>query len=195
MRRIMKAKVSRSGSPARWQDIRLGLALLASLALHAAILFPFGPAPRPLPERPGLLLVSLTAPELATEIEEEVAAAPIEEAPLEQPAAVPPTPTFSPPPPKSQASPKPLAGRALNTALTALASEEFYPREAIVQGLEGRVVLLLTLTEAGAVAAVEVASSSGHAILDAAAQAAAGRIGALPGGDRQVLLPVEFRLE
>lgn len=192
MRRIMKAKVSRSGSPARWQDMRLGLALLASLALHAAILFPFGPAPRPLPERPGPLLVSLTAPELATEIEEEVAAAPIEEAPLEQPAAVPPTPTFSPPPPKL---PKPLAGRALNTALTALASEEFYPREAIAQGLEGRVVLLLTLTEAGAVAAVEVASSSGHAILDAAAQAAAGRIGALPGGDRQVLLPVEFRLE
>jgi periplasmic protein TonB len=194
MRRIMKAMGLRSGSPAHWQDMRLGLALVASLVLHAAILLPFGPVSRPLPERPGPLRASLTAPELATQIEEAVAV-PIEEAPLEQLAAVPSAPTFSPVAPKPQARPKPLAGAALNTALAALASEEFYPREAIAQGLEGRVVLLLTLTEAGRVAAAEVASSSGHALLDAAAQAAAGRIGVLPGGDRQVLLPVEFRLE
>jgi protein TonB len=56
-------------------------------------------------------------------------------------------------------------------------------------------VLLLTLSETGRVVGVEVAGSSGHAILDAAAVKAAGRIGVLPSGGRQALLPVEFRLE
>jgi protein TonB len=88
-----------------------------------------------------------------------------------------------------------LTGRALNTALAALTREEFYPREAIARGLEGRVVLLLTLDTAGTVTAFEVASSSGHPMLDGAALKAAMRIGSLPGGRLQVLLPVEFRLE
>ena len=79
--------------------------------------------------------------------------------------------------------------------MAAIVSEEFYPREAIERGIEGRVVLLLTLTETGGVADIEMASSSGHALLDTAALAAARRITTLPAGRRQVLLPVEFRLE
>lgn len=178
----MKAMALRSGEP----GVRLGLALAASLVLHAALLFPYGALSRsaavpPLPAVP--LHATLTAPALATQSEEGNVA------PAEEHFAVPPEPTFG------KAAPKPLTGRALNTALAALTREEFYPREAIARGLEGRVVLLLTLADAGVVTAVEIASSSGHAILDAAAVVAAGRVGALPGGERQVLLPVEFRLE
>jgi len=113
--------------------------------------------------------------------------------PLPQPpAAAPPAPSLRPQLPKP---PKPLSGRALDTALAALTREEFYPRAAIARGLEGRVVLLLTLDAGGAVTAIEVAGSSGHLLLDDAALKAATRIGRLPGGRRQALLPVEFRLE
>jgi protein TonB len=93
------------------------------------------------------------------------------------------------------AKPRELKGRALDSAMAALTREEFYPREAIERGWEGRVVLLLTLDDESRVRGIEVASSSGHPILDGAALIAATRITALPGGRRQVLLPVEFRLE
>ena len=92
-------------------------------------------------------------------------------------------------------TPRELKGRALESAMAALASEEFYPREAIERGWEGRVVLLLTLDPHGRVTGIEVASPSGHALLDQAAVTAAARIPALPAGRRQALLPVEFRLE
>ncbi|NWG30007.1 MAG: TonB family protein [Rhodocyclaceae bacterium] len=164
---------------------RFFLALLASLALHALILAPFAgwlssaraPAPAPLAVR---LPPLARAEALATEAEE----------PAMRPRAVPPAPTLAPREP-----PRPLRGRALQSALAALSREEFYPREAIRQGLEGRVVLLLTLDEAGRVERIEVASSSGHALLDDAARRAAARIDRLPAGRRQALLPVEFRLE
>lgn len=166
---------------------RLALALAASCALHVLLLVPAGWLARRAPP-PEPLLATLIEPErapaLATQPEPELEPPP-------QPAAVPPASTFRKPPER----PRELKGRALDTALAALAREEFYPREAIARGLEGRVVLLLTLADSGAVTAVEVASSSGHRLLDEAALKAAGRIAALPGGRRQVLLPVEFRLE
>lgn len=189
----MMANYLRSGSP----GVRLGPALLASLALHAALLF--APAWKPpKPAEPVLTVrlpvpVAPPAPALTTRPEEpDTPAAPPPAEILSPPApsAVPPAPTFSRPPP-----PKPLVGKALDKALAALTREEFYPREAIARGLEGKVVLLLTLADNGAVAGIEVASGSGHALLDEAALKAAGRIGALPGGKRQVLLPVEFRLD
>lgn len=96
---------------------------------------------------------------------------------------------------RSVDTPRELKGRALESAMAALASEEFYPREAIERGWEGRVVLLLTLDPNGRVTGIEVASPSGHALLDQAAVTAAARISALPAGRRQALLPVEFRLE
>jgi protein TonB len=105
------------------------------------------------------------------------------------PNAVPPAPTFLAPKPKL------LRGKVLTSAMAALSQEEFYPREAIKLGLEGKVTLLLHLDPAGHVQAAEVASSSGHAILDAAAVQAAGRITAIAGNARQVLLPVDFRLD
>jgi protein TonB len=165
--------------------MRFSLALAASLALHLAVLLPVEWwLPRvPVPSLPPLA-VMLPPPETAREIATQPER-------LQPPAnAVPPAPSSTPP-----EKPRELKGRVLDTALAALAREEFYPREAIARGLEGRVVLLLTLDATGRVTALEVASSSGHLILDGAALKAAMRIGSLPGGRRQALLPVEFRLE
>jgi len=170
---------SRSGSP----GVRLGLAFATSIALHFAVLLPVDWPPPRAPQ--PTLTVSL--PAFATRPEAEAEPAP----PPEQFAA-PPAPSIPPPPPPP---PKELRGRALDTAMAALTREEFYPREAIARGLEGRVVLLLTFDAAGRLAILEIASSSGHPILDNAALTAAQRIGTLPGVRRQVLLPVEFRLE
>jgi periplasmic protein TonB len=190
----MKANSLRSGSP----GVRLGLALMTSLLLHAALLMATS---FKLPQKPPehILQVRLPVPETppaaALTTQPQAPLAPAEPPPAEiltpPPAsAVTPQPTIARPP-----APQPLAGRALDKALAALTKEEFYPREAIARGLEGKVVLLLTLAEGGAVTGIEVASSSGHALLDEAALKAAGRIRSLPGGRRQVLLPVEFRLD
>ncbi|MFN3883882.1 MAG: energy transducer TonB [Rhodocyclaceae bacterium] len=185
---------------------RFVLAFVASLALHALVLL--------LPEvwwfhgeqAPAPVVLAVRLPPLART---DVLATAVDEPPLPlraEPATLAADTSAStavPPPPRAPSapglaareSPRPLQGRALQSALAALTREEFYPREAIARGLEGRVVLLLTLDEAGRVARIEVASSSGHALLDEAACKAATRIGRLPADRRQVLLPVEFRLE
>lgn len=98
---------------------------------------------------------------------------------------------ITPPP---AAAPQRLRGRALRRAQTALSHHLFYPPEAIARGLEGEVILLLTLTDTGQLAKAEIARSSGHALLDQAALAAAQQLGALPGNTRQTLFPVSFRL-
>ncbi|MBS3934716.1 MAG: TonB family protein [Sulfuritalea sp.] len=163
---------------------RFGGALAASIALHLAVILP---ADGWLPRQPAPLPpLSVRLP--PTELAHALATQP--EIPDRPPAAVPPPPTL-----RSGEKPRELEGRAFDTALAALAREEFYPREAIERGLEGRVVLLLTLAADGRVTGIEVASGSGHPILDAAALRAAARIASLPGGRRQALLPVEFRLE
>jgi len=170
--------------------LRFDLSILASLLLHAVVLWPFGffvqrPAPVPRP----VLEAVLRAPMLATPettSAPEPAAVPINQA--NRLDAVPPAPTIAP-------APRELQGRALNTALAALAKQEFYPREAIERGIEGDVIVLLTLTPNGGVAAAAVATGSGHPILDAAALAAVRGINGLPVVQRQVLLPVRFRLD
>lgn len=164
--------------------MRFGWALAASLAMHFAVLLPaqwwLPRTADPLSPLAVRLPPLEAAGALATQPEM-----------LEKPAdAVPPAPTFRP-----AEKPRELKGRALDSAMAALTREEFYPRQAIERGWEGRVVLLLALDAAGRVTAIEVASSSGHAILDDAALRAATRITVLPGGRRQVLLPVEFRIE
>ena len=167
---------------------------MLSLLLHVLILMPWPGFHRetpPSPERPPLA-ATLLAPVLATE--KALSSASAEQTHrLPSPVTAPPAPTLAatsrPSPPRE------LQGRALATALAAVVRETFYPHEAIARGLEGRVVLLLTLEASGTVQTIEVASSSGHALLDAAALKAAARIETLPGGRHQVLLPVEFRLE
>ena len=68
----------------------------------------------------------------------------------------------------------------------------YYPPEAIAQGLEGEVRLLLRLAEDGRLLAVSVAASSGFP----AALEAAHAMGRIPeAGVRELLLPVVFRLQ
>jgi protein TonB len=77
-----------------------------------------------------------------------------------------------------------------------LAEHVFYPAEAIAAGIEGKSRVLLTLDERGRVVDVQLAASSGHAILDQAAIRAAYAMGSLPGqNQREIILPVEFRLQ
>jgi protein TonB len=176
---------ARRATPPAW---RFGLSTLASLLLHAVLLWPFGFfVPTPAPLLHPVLEAVLLAPVLTT------AETPSEATPAEP--EVKPVPSAVPPAPTSAPRPRELQGRALNTALAAIAKLDFYPREAIERGIEGDVIVLLTLTPNGGVAAAAVATSSGHSILDAAALVAVRGINGLPVGQRQVLLPVRFRLE
>jgi protein TonB len=87
-----------------------------------------------------------------------------------------------------------LRGGSLRRAQTVLSEHLFYPPEAVARGLEGEVLLLLTLSERGQLVSATIARSSGHALLDQAALDAARRIDSLPGNPRQILFPVSFRL-
>lgn len=72
----------------------------------------------------------------------------------------------------------------------------FYPEEAIQQGLEGEVLVLLLLNEHGEVVAARIEESSGHPLLDEAAVRAVRRLRALPGdAPMESLLSVNFHLQ
>ncbi|MDO9272166.1 MAG: energy transducer TonB [Rugosibacter sp.] len=92
-------------------------------------------------------------------------------------------------------APKNLHGPALRRAQAMLSKHLFYPPLAVTQGLEGEVVLLLTLDAAGQIRALAIAKSSGHVLLDDAALDAVRHVGALPDNPHQTLLPVTFRLQ
>ena len=86
--------------------------------------------------------------------------------------------------------------REMELARRKLSRQLFYPPEAVAQGLEGEVRLLLSLDSAGNITDVEIASSSGHPLLDRAAIDAAHAMGRLRGiGVREMILPVNFRLQ
>lgn len=164
--------------------ITLPVALFLSLCLHAAVLAPaLWPAPAPAtPSPPPRLEVELNPPSEDTALS--LSTEPI-----------PPTPEATPSAPAIPATPIMARGRHLQRAQTALSRHLLYPPEAVAQGLEGEVILLLLLDERGRIASAGIARSSGHAILDQAALAAARQIAALPGNPRQTLLPVRFRLD
>jgi len=161
--------------------MRLYLALLLSLTLHAALIV-----------APALLAKKMRPP-----------AIPVMEAHLLRPPPAESTAeaVSSRPPPEDSRPlaaapvPKTLQGGALRRAQTAFSEHLFYPPQAVAQGLEGDVVLLLTLADGGRLISASIARSSGHALLDQAALDAAQRIGALPGNPPQTLFPVSFRLQ
>lgn len=76
------------------------------------------------------------------------------------------------------------------------ATGQFYPADAIAQGQEGEVQVLLILDESGKVSAARVEQGSGHALLDAAALSAVRTLTSLPAdAPRQMILPVRFKLQ
>ncbi|MCX7898202.1 MAG: TonB family protein [Rhodocyclaceae bacterium] len=165
---------------------RLALALAMSLGLHLGLVLPWASFPPPAKQ-----LSALTV-RLPDEAKQQARAAPVSS--LTTSASEVAT-SKAAPRREGRPAPRELTGRLREKALAVLAQEAFYPREAIERGLEGRVVLLISVAGDGTVRTVELARSSGHALLDEAALRAASRIGSLPFGARQFLLPVEFRLE
>lgn len=156
----------------------LYLALLLSLGLHAAaILAPLWleTTPTPIARLEARLLPPPASGPMAEEVSTDAS----------------PEPSTLP---RELAPPQRLEGGSLRRAQAALSKHLFYPPDAIAQGLEGEVILLLTLAPNGQLASAEIARSSGHALLDQAALDAARRIGVLPGNPRQTLFPVKFRL-
>ncbi len=158
----------------------LYIALIASIGLHAALII--GPAwftLAPKPPAPQRIEARLLPVEGAAEMAESVSTE-----------ALTPDPVVAPLP-----APKQKQGESLRRAQASLSRHLYYPPEAVAKGMEGEAILLLTLTEAGQLLTVEIARSSGHALLDQAALDAARRIGRLPGGQRQMLFPVSFHLQ
>ncbi len=187
--------------------MRLYLTLLTSLALHALLVFavhwPSARAPETMERIDVRLMQVETPPELPVE-------EPVSETTIAPEPALPPAPAPPPPPPRAQSpapvppppppsavapAPKKLDGNALRRAQSVLSQHLSYPPEAVERGLEGEVLVLLTLDEQSRVIKAELARSSGHPLLDQAALVAARRLGALPGNPRQTLLPVSFQLQ
>lgn len=110
------------------------------------------------------------------------------------------TAPHSPPAPKLQAPAKPrVVMKAPNPVLRAaqaqLAEYLPYPPAAVAQGLEGETLVRVFLDAQGNALAARVERSSGAALLDDAAVAAARRLKALPqDAPDELLLPVRFRL-
>lgn len=166
--------------------MRLIFSCLLSLGAHLALLF----AP------PWLFVTSAplpaSTPIQATLHHEAAAPAALADAMRSTPTSS--ATNISPQPPLPSA-PTNLPGPSLRRVQAMLSKHLFYPPSAVTQGLEGEVVLLLTLDTVGQIRAVDIAKSSGHVLLDEAALDAARHIGALPGNPRQTLLPVTFQLQ
>ena len=171
---------------------RLILALVFSLALHGSLFLPdalvkrlAAASPRPalqallrLPPKPEVPPID---PLLKNTLDAEKV-----------------TPVAQPPLPEKLAkTARPATVKqAVKAAQKKLSRHLYYPPDAVSQGIEGEVRLLVTLAVDGRIADVSVAASSGHPILDNAALKAAYAMGALSGtGERELILPVIFRLQ
>lgn len=101
-----------------------------------------------------------------------------------------------PPPVTAQTKDSGFTTSLARQALEEVKKHLLYPTEAVDQGLEGETLVTIFLDESGAVVAARIERSSGHAILDQAAVAAARQVRSLPAaGAREALLPVRFRLK
>lgn len=173
-------------------NFRLGAALIVSLLFH---LLPFisqlatSRSP-PMPPSPSLAITAELRPP------------PLPAAP---PLMLPEAPTEIAPKPKPlRAEPKPTATAGKPRRWEDEVSKQFrkqaeqglyYPAEAIIQGLQGEVIVLLIIGENGQVGAARIEQSSGHRLLDDAALRAVRALRSLPAdAPREALLPVRFSL-
>lgn len=165
---------------------RLSFALAASLALHLALLG-LGQPQEKVSLRNTAISARLLPPATVRPPE------PLLKDTLAEPAAAREVP--APPKPVDSKSRRPAPRTPEEAAQRKLSEVLFYPPEAVANGLEGEVRLLLTLDADGTVRDAQVAAGSGHRLLDEAAVKAAFAMGRLPdAGAREVLLPVVFRL-
>jgi len=187
---------------------RLLLALSLSLLLHAAgiaLVEWIGPAPqRPKPAALAALHATLLTrpkppaddlkPAAEPVLKNTLPAAEPESTPAAEPQTTPAVSTADLSPRRPSAAPLRAAAEA--SARRKLAEHVFYPPEAVAQGIQGEVRLLVALDRKGNIVHAKVIVSSGHAVLDQAAVSAAYAIGRLPGaGALDLLLPVIFKLE
>ena len=170
--------------------LRLTIALALSFALHGSLFLPDAlQRLSAAPPRPALQAVLRPPPK-----PEPTPAGPLLKNTLDNQDA----PRISQP--AQVASPQPgqqtTAKRQVQAAQKKLSQHLYYPPEAIARGIEGEVRLIITLTEDGSIADVNIAASSGHPILDNAAIKAAYATGKLSGAtSRELILPVIFRLQ
>lgn len=167
--------------------------MLLSLLLHV---LPFVSLPDFAQKRPS------TAAPIVAELRPPAPRPPPADLPLTLPE--PPKPRSAPPPPPPPAKiPRPPPGKVhpwtevVRQHLKQLdAAGQFYPAEAIAQGQQGEVLVLIIVDESGTVAAARVEQGSGYPLLDAAALRAVRSLRSLPAETpREVILPVRFRLK
>ena len=167
----------------------LHIAVVLSLVFHLAA-YTLGDwfglrAPPPPPPRP-LIEAMLILPEVAVPPE------PVPEPATSPPAAVSPAPTIVRAPPAAPGAPS-ARTRAALAPRPPLPVPLFYPPAAVLSGLEGEVLVQVTLDAGGDVVAARLERGSGHAILDEAALVAARTLKSLPASG-QAVLPVRFKL-
>lgn len=173
---------------------RLPLALVASLLLHILpwLLNQTSPAKPTPPPKPSL--TATLAPQVLP-----APAAPPPELILPEP----PKPEASPPPKPEKQKPREKQPNSAKTWNQAIAQQlkslndrhQYYPQEAISQGLQGEVLVLVIIDENGNITAARVEESSGHRLLDDAALRNVRTIRSLPAdAPREALLPLRFKL-
>ena len=170
--------------------LRLTLALALSLALHGSLLLPdILKRPPVAPPPPALQALLRLPPKPEAEPAEPLLKNTLDNEDAPPVAKV-------PPPPVQQAKPAGTLRRDVQVAQKKLSKTQFYPPQAVEQGIEGDVRLILKLAADGSVDDVGIAASSGHPILDNAAIKAAYAMGKLTGvTSRELILPVIFRLQ
>jgi protein TonB len=194
-------------------SLPLLMAFLASLGLHLPFALWHGPAKRSLPtaSSPRLFLdaalkkpappPALSLPELELKTAEAPAASETANpAPsLDSSRAAPPLRPILQTPAKPLASTPStvLPAAAMRSARQQFSSlENFYPVDAVINGIEGDVLVAIFLDKEGNVIAARIEQGSGHSILDEAALRAARALKRLPvNGQEEGVLSVRFRTE
>lgn len=91
--------------------------------------------------------------------------------------------------------PERTAQRHLNEIRRLIDSRKVYPRIALRNGWEGRVLVELSLADGGALEDVQIVAASGHRVLDSATVRAVRAAGPYPPLEGKVRVPVTYRLE
>lgn len=176
-------------------DYRLALALIASALLHASpFLAELLPKPTAKKAVPPVMQVSFKP---APPVAQAQWIAPQPEP--RQVETVKPPPRLLEPNRKSAYTTKPAAIWTDEVRRQFRKQQEkgdFYPAEAIAQGLEGEVLVFALIDSDGHVAAARIEQGCGFASLDQAALRAVRSLHALPAdAPREAILPVRFRLK